>query len=108
MRVALILALRFQRWFAWALLALFVIQFPFTSTTERLLLCGAYAVIALGAMVVDRGRLLSALTALFTRRDLRRHSALSLLPTAATLSTEFRDNGVSYQVLAALQLPRAD
>ena len=55
-------------------LALFVIQFPITSTTGRLILCGAYAVIALGALVVNRGHLLPTLTAPFIRRDLRRHS----------------------------------
>ena len=74
MGVAVILALRFHRWSAWALLALFVIQFPITSTTGRLILCGAYAVIALGALVVNRGHLLPTLTAPFIRRDLRRHS----------------------------------
>jgi cation:H+ antiporter len=52
MGVALILALRFHRFSAWALLALFVVQFPVTSTTGRLIVCGVYSVIALGAMVV--------------------------------------------------------
>ena len=40
MGIALILALRFHRFSAWALLALFVVQFPITSTTGRLTLCG--------------------------------------------------------------------
>ena len=44
MGVALILALRFHRYTAWALLALFVVQFPITSTHGRLILCGVYAV----------------------------------------------------------------
>ena len=44
MGVALILALRFNRATAWALLVLFVVQFPITSTHGRLVLCGIYAV----------------------------------------------------------------
>jgi cation:H+ antiporter len=71
MGVAMILALRFHRWSAWALLGLFVVQFPITSTTGRLILCGTYAVLALTAMVVDRDHLLSTLTAPFTRRSTR-------------------------------------
>ncbi len=36
MGVTLLLGLRFQRWTAWALLGLFVVQFPLTSTEGRL------------------------------------------------------------------------
>ena len=48
MGVTLLLGLRFQRWAAWALLGLFVVQFPLTSTEGRLALSGVYAVIARG------------------------------------------------------------
>ena len=48
MGVTLLLGLRFQRWAAWALLGLFVVQFPLTSTDGRLALSGVYGVIALG------------------------------------------------------------
>jgi cation:H+ antiporter len=47
MGVALSLALRFQRYTAWALLALFAVQFPITSTAGRLILCGVYAALAI-------------------------------------------------------------
>ncbi|MFM8352058.1 MAG: hypothetical protein ACKN9D_13460, partial [Actinomycetales bacterium] len=46
MGVAILLTLRFPRWGAWALLALFAIQFPLTSTSQRLVLSAVYAVIA--------------------------------------------------------------
>jgi cation:H+ antiporter len=71
MGVALILALRFNRLSAIALLALFAIQFPITSTTGRLILCGIYAVIALAAVVINRDHLLPTLSAPFTRRTTR-------------------------------------
>jgi len=57
MGVAILLTLRFPRWGAWALLALFVVQFPLTSTTQRLILAGIYAVIAI-ALGIRHWRLL--------------------------------------------------
>ena len=72
MGIALILALRFHRFSAWALLALFVVQFPITSTTGRLTLCGIYAVIALAALIVNRQHILPTLSAPFAQST-RRH-----------------------------------
>ena len=74
MGIALILALRFHRFSAWALLALFVVQFPITSTTGRLTLCGIYAVIALAALIVNRQHILPTLSAPFAQNT-RRHGA---------------------------------
>ncbi|BBY23546.1 sodium/calcium exchanger family protein [Mycobacterium stomatepiae] len=65
MGVALILALRFRRGAAWTLLGLFIIQFPLTSTPERLVLCGIYAMIAIGALIVNRHYLAATLQAPF-------------------------------------------
>jgi cation:H+ antiporter len=67
MGVALILALRFQRYTAWALLALFTVQFPITSTHGRLILCGVYAVVAVAALIVNRRYLAVTLRAPFRR-----------------------------------------
>jgi cation:H+ antiporter len=71
MGVALILALRFHRHTAWALLALFIVQFPITSTHGRLILCGVYAVVAVAAMIVNRRYLLATLRAPFQRFEAR-------------------------------------
>ena len=65
MGVALILALRFHRYTAWALLALFVVQFPVTSTHGRLILCGVYAALAVVGLVINRHHLLATLRAPF-------------------------------------------
>jgi cation:H+ antiporter len=65
MGVALILALRFNRGSAWLLLGLFVIQFPLTSTTGRLVLCGVYGVITLGGLIINRRNLAATLRAPF-------------------------------------------
>ena len=67
MGVALILALRFHRNTAWMLLALFVIQFPITSTHGRMILCGVYAVMTLGGLIVNRQHLRATLRAPFTQ-----------------------------------------
>lgn len=67
MGVALILALRFHRGTAWALLALFVIQFPITSTHGRLILCGVYAVLAVAGLIVNRRHVIVTLRAPFSR-----------------------------------------
>lgn len=70
MGVAMILALRFHRHTAWALLALFMVQFPITSTEGRLILCGVYAAIAIAGLVINRRHVLPTLRAPFTRTGL--------------------------------------
>jgi cation:H+ antiporter len=69
MGVALVLALRFHRHTAMALLALFVVQFPITSTEGRLMLCGVYAVVALAGLIVNRRHLLPTLRAPLVRAE---------------------------------------
>jgi cation:H+ antiporter len=71
MGVALLLGLRFQRWTAWALLVLFVVQFPLTSTEGRLVLSGVYAAIAVVALVRYRRELPATLAAPFAGRAKR-------------------------------------
>jgi cation:H+ antiporter len=53
MGVALILGLRFHRNAAWSLMALFIIQFPITSTAGRLILCGGYTAVAAAALIIN-------------------------------------------------------
>ena len=65
MGVALILALRFRRGAAWALLVLFVVQFPISSTQGRLLLCGVYAAVAIAGLIIHRRHLPATLGAPF-------------------------------------------
>lgn len=65
MGVAVILALRFHRAAAWTLLGLFLVQFPITSTPGRLALCGIYAAIAVGGLIVNRRYLAATLQAPF-------------------------------------------
>jgi cation:H+ antiporter len=71
MGVALVLGLRFHRWAAWALLGLFVVQFPITSTEGRVLLSGAYAAVAVVALVCNRQQLAPTLLAPFAGRAKR-------------------------------------
>ena len=71
MGVTLLLGLRFKRWTAWALLILFVVQFPLTSTQGRLALSGVYAAIALVALVRYRRELPATLAAPFGGRAKR-------------------------------------
>jgi hypothetical protein len=72
MGVALLLALRFHRKTAWALVALFAIQFPITSTTGRLILCGIYAAVAAAGFIANRGHVRTALGAPFQNNELNR------------------------------------
>lgn len=72
MGVTLLLGLRFQRWTAWTLLGLFIVQFPLTSTAGRLLLSGVYAAIAAVALVRYRRELPATLAAPFGGR-VKRH-----------------------------------
>jgi cation:H+ antiporter len=71
MGVALILALRFNRATAWALLGLFVIQFPINSMHGRLLLCGVYAVIAIAGLLVNHRHLTATFRAPFIGTAIR-------------------------------------
>jgi|SRR5271166_2968946 len=72
MGVALILALRFHRSAAWALLGLFVVQFPINSTHGRLLLCGTYAAVALAGLIINRRHLKATVRAPFVGTAVRR------------------------------------
>lgn len=67
MGVAILMALRFPRWGAWSLLGLFAVQFAVTDTHGRLILCGVYMVIALGAFIVHRRHIVPTLVAPFRR-----------------------------------------
>jgi cation:H+ antiporter len=65
MGVSILLNLRFRRWAAWALLALFAVQFPITGTTGRLILAGCYLGIAVVALILQRREIWPTLTAPF-------------------------------------------
>ncbi|MEZ0053387.1 cation:H+ antiporter [Mycobacterium sp. MAA66] len=69
MGVALILSLRFHRNVAWLLLALFLVQFPITSTTGRLALCGVYGVLTVIGLIVNRSNVVATLRAPFVDAD---------------------------------------
>jgi cation:H+ antiporter len=71
MGLALILALRFSRASALALLVLFVVQFPFTSTQGRLVLCGVYTVVAIGGLIINRRNLAPTIRAPFVGTAIR-------------------------------------
>jgi cation:H+ antiporter len=71
MGVALILALRFPRGAAWALLVLFVVQFPITATNGRLVLCGVYTAVAVVGVIVNRRHVLATVRAPFSGKAVR-------------------------------------
>ena len=71
MGVALILALRFRRAAAWALLGLFLVQFPIDSTHGRLLLCGIYTAVAVAAVIINRRHLAATMWAPFVGTAIR-------------------------------------
>jgi cation:H+ antiporter len=71
MGVALILALRFRGTAAWALLVLFIVQFPIVTTQGRLVLCGIYTVVAIAGLIVNRRYLLATVRAPFVGRAIR-------------------------------------
>lgn len=73
MGVALILGLRFHRATAWALLVLFLAQFPINTTHGRLLLCGIYTAAAVAALIINRRHLAATVRAPF-RGTAVRHS----------------------------------
>lgn len=65
MGVAMLLGLRFHRWAAWTLLALFAVQFAITSTEGRTILSSVYAALAVAALVFNRRQLRPTLLAPF-------------------------------------------
>lgn len=67
MGVAIIIALRFHRWSAIALMAIFALQFVVTGTTGRYILSAAQLVIAAVVLVIHRKDILPALAAPFKR-----------------------------------------
>lgn len=69
MGVALILSLRFHRATAWLLLALFAVQFPITSTTGRLVLCGVYGALTVVGLIINRRHIVATLRAPFSADD---------------------------------------
>jgi cation:H+ antiporter len=84
--IALILSLRFSRGAAWTLLALFVVQFPVTSTHGRLAMCAVYAALAVAAMSRNRRYLTATLVAPFVDQAIRHgghpHEAFSAQTSA--------------------------
>jgi cation:H+ antiporter len=86
MGVAVILALRFSRRSAWTLLGLFIVQFPLTSTTERLVLCGVYAAIAVGGLVVNRRHVAATVRAPFLGTAVRHGGHPHHEPESTTVS----------------------
>ncbi len=71
MGVALILALRFSRASAWALLVLFVVQFPIASTQGRLVLCGIYTAVAIAGLIINGRHLVATVRAPFVGTAIR-------------------------------------
>ncbi len=71
MGVALILALRFRGTAAWALLVLFVVQFPIVTTQGRLVLCGIYTLVAIAGLIINHRYLIATLRAPFVGRAIR-------------------------------------
>ena len=67
MGVAVLLALRFPRWAALALLGLFAVQFAIPGTEGRLVLSAAYAMIAIGLLLRHRRLIVPTLAAPFRR-----------------------------------------
>ena len=71
MGVALLLGLRFYRATAWALLVLFLAQFPINTTHGRLLLCGIYTAVAVAALIINRRHLAATIRAPFSGTAVR-------------------------------------
>jgi len=66
--IAVLLALRFPRWAAVALLALFAVQFAVPGTHGRLIISAVYLLLAVVAIVHHRAYVVDTLTAPFRRR----------------------------------------
>jgi cation:H+ antiporter len=71
MGVALILALRFRGTAAWALLVLFIVQFPIVTTQGRLVLCGIYTLVAIAGLIINHRYLIATVRAPFVGRAIR-------------------------------------
>ena len=69
MGIAVLVTLRFPRWAAWTLLALFAVQFGVPGTGGRLVLTGVYLLLAAVALVANRRSVLPTLTAPFRRTE---------------------------------------
>jgi cation:H+ antiporter len=67
MGVAILIALRFHRWSAFALVGLFAVQFVVTDTTGRYILSALHVAIAIAALVVHRRDILPTISAPFRR-----------------------------------------
>jgi cation:H+ antiporter len=67
MGIAIIIGLRFHRWAAIALVALFAVQFAVTGTTGRYILSAAHLLIALVVFWIQRRNILPTLAAPFRR-----------------------------------------
>ena len=67
MGIAVLMTLRFPRWAAWTLLALFAVQFTVPGTHGRLVLTAVYAALAVVALVINRRGILPTLAAPFRR-----------------------------------------
>ncbi|MFC9694444.1 sodium:proton exchanger [Kribbella sp. NPDC056951] len=65
--IAVLLSLRFPRWAAWTLLALFAIQFAVPGQTGRYILCAIYLVLAIIATTRNRHHLAATLRAPFRK-----------------------------------------
>jgi cation:H+ antiporter len=83
MGVALILALRFHRYTAWALLGLFVVQFALGSIQDRLVLSAGYAALAILGLIVNRRHLWVTVAAPFAGLRRRRAGGHVGLPAAS-------------------------
>jgi cation:H+ antiporter len=71
MGVALILALRFRGTAAWALLVLFIVQFPIVTTQGRLVLCGIYTLVTVAGLIINHRYLIATVRAPFVGRTIR-------------------------------------
>jgi cation:H+ antiporter len=87
MGVALILALRFHRATAWALLGLFIVQFPIASTHGRLLLCGVYTALAIAGLIINRRHLAATVKAPFLGTAIRHTGRTHQQTEAVALTT---------------------
>ena len=67
MGVAIIMALRFHRWSAIALVALFALQFFVTGETGRYVLSGVHILVAIVVLVINRRQIVPTLAAPFRR-----------------------------------------
>jgi cation:H+ antiporter len=83
MGATLLLGLRFQRWAAWALLGLFLVQFLITATDGRLVLSAVYGVVAAVALARHRHQLVPTLAAPFAGRAKRHGGHPHQLPEQA-------------------------